>query len=48
MKVLIYGIDGGDSAVMQKFRMPFFKRFLDENESVDLTSDDKPWLGRRS
>ena len=39
MKVLIYGIDGGDLAVMQKFPMPFFKRFLDENESVDLTSD---------
>jgi predicted AlkP superfamily phosphohydrolase/phosphomutase len=39
MKLLIYGIDGGDLAVMKKFPMPFLRRFLAKNESVELTSD---------
>ena len=39
MKLLIYGIDGGDLAVMKKFPMPFLRRFLEENTSIELTSD---------
>lgn len=39
MKLLIYGIDGGDLAVMQKFPMPFLRSFLEENTSIELTSD---------
>ncbi len=39
MKVLIYGIDGGDLAIMSKFPMPFFRQFLQDNLSVELTSD---------
>ena len=39
MKILVYGIDGGDLEIMKTFDMPFFKQFLDENTNVDLTVD---------
>jgi predicted AlkP superfamily phosphohydrolase/phosphomutase len=39
MKMLIYGIDGGDLEIMKLFDMPFLKQFMDENTQVDLTED---------
>ena len=39
MKLLIYGIDGGDLAVLQKFPMPFLRKFLEDNASIELKSD---------
>ncbi|KLU02920.1 hypothetical protein RISK_005216 [Rhodopirellula islandica] len=46
MKLLIYGIDGGDLAIMKKFEMPFLHRFLKENNSIELTSDliNRGWV----
>lgn len=39
MKMLIYGIDGGDLAVMKKFPMPFLRSFLNEHVSIDMNGD---------
>jgi predicted AlkP superfamily phosphohydrolase/phosphomutase len=39
MKLLIYGIDGGDLAVMQKFPMPFLRSFLEANDSLEMQAD---------
>ena len=38
MKLLIYGIDGGDLEIMNIFKdqMPFFQNFLLENKSLEL------------
>ena len=46
MKILVYGIDGGDLEIMKTFDMPFFKQFLDENTNVDLTVDlhNRGWV----
>ena len=46
MKMLIYGIDGGDLEIMKTFDMPFVHQFLEENENVDLTVDlyNRGWV----
>ena len=48
MKLLIYGLDGGDLAVMNIFKdqMPFFQKFLSKNKSIDLTEDliNRGWV----
>jgi len=46
MKMLIYGIDGGDLEIMKTFNMPFVHKFLKENVSVDLTEDlfNRGWV----
>mgnify|MGYP001960876493 CR=1 FL=1 len=46
MKMLIYGIDGGDLEIMKTFDMPFVHQFLKENENVDLTVDlyNRGWV----
>jgi predicted AlkP superfamily phosphohydrolase/phosphomutase len=41
VKVLIYGLDGGDVEIMKIFsdKMPFFKEFLEKNVNIKLTED---------
>lgn len=41
MKLLIYGLDGGDLEIMRIFKnsMPFFTNFLNDNESIHLNED---------
>lgn len=46
MKMLIYGIDGGDLEIMKTFDMPFVHQFLKDNVNVDLTVDlyNRGWV----
>jgi predicted AlkP superfamily phosphohydrolase/phosphomutase len=46
MKMLIYGIDGGDLEIMKTFDMPFVHQFLEDNTNVDLTVDlyNRGWV----
>jgi len=46
MKILIYGIDGGDLEIMKAFNMPFLHQFLEDNINVNLTVDlyNRGWV----
>lgn len=46
MKVLIYGIDGGDLEIMKTFEMPFVHKFIEENSNIKLTEDlfNRGWV----
>lgn len=48
MKLLIYGLDGGDLEIMNIFKdqMPFFQNFLNENENIELSEDliNRGWV----
>ena len=46
MKMLVYGIDGGDLEIMKTFDMPFVHKFLQDNTNVDLTVDlhNRGWV----
>ena len=48
MKLLIYGLDGGDLEILKIFskQMPFFNRFLKDNISINLTEDliNRGWV----
>lgn len=48
MKLLIYGLDGGDLEIMNIFKdqMPFFQKFLSDNKSIELEEDliNRGWV----
>ncbi len=46
MKLLIYGIDGGDLEIMKTFEMPFVHKFIKENSDIKLTEDlfNRGWV----